>query len=207
MNNSIARSSLAALALVGMLAVATVAPARADGAATTRTIIAGLAAAAAIATLVNVSQKNAAANRVEGYLPGGSTVYGDGRVVARNGYAWYPGNNGETVSCNGQQCYLTSNGSNNTSYNNGYGTGSYGYGSGYNGYGSGYNGNAYGGYAAPVYGSNVYSGANYGRSGQTQNGGYDWSGNGRHARPGNSGHAQPGNSGQQHNGGGHRQHP
>ncbi len=162
MNNTIVRSSLAALAFFGMLATATAAPAHADGAASTRTIIAGLAAAAAIATIVNVDNKNAVANRVVGYLSDGSTVYADGRVVARNGYAWYPGNNGQTVSCNGQQCYLTANGGGYTSYNNnGYNNNDYN--SGYNTYGYG---GGYGGYAAvPVYGSvNIYSGS-YGYSG------------------------------------------
>lgn len=207
MNNTIVRSSLAALALAGMLATATAAPARADGAASTRTIIAGLAAAAAIATIVNVDNKNAEANRVVGYLQDGSTVYADGRVVARNGYAWYPGNNGQTVSCNGQQCYLTANNSGYTSYNNGYNGG---YNSGYSTYGYG------GGYAAvPVYGSvNIYSGSSgysshrgenyarnaYGHGANDRDHNTHWNGNTGHGWSGNAGHGQPG--GQQHGNGG-----
>lgn len=205
MNNTIVRSSLAALALGGMLATATAAPARADGAASTRTIIAGLAAAAAIATIVNVDNKNAEANRVVGYLQDGSTVYADGRVVARNGYAWYPGNNGQAVSCNGQQCYLVASTGGSTTYNSAYNSA---YNNGYNGYGSGYGTYGYGGgYAVPVYGSvNVYSGSRgySGRANDNHGQNTHWQG-----RPGgqhdNGGHYHGGGrqSGGDHSGGDH----
>lgn len=230
MNNTIVRSSLAALALAGMLATATAAPARADGAASTRTIIAGLAAAAAIATIVNVDNKNAEANRVVGYLQDGSTVYADGRVVARNGYAWYPGNNGQAVSCNGQQCYLVASNDGSTTYNNtaynGYDN-SYdnGYDNSYDtyGYGGGYPVPVYGGgYPVPVYGSvNIYSGSRgysgrandnrgqnthwQGRFGGQRGNGGSYSGGGSHSGGGDhgGGYHSGGDHGGGHHGGDH----
>lgn len=91
-------------------------PARADTS-TTRNLIYGAAVAAAAFTLYNVEHKHQLATSVQGYLPDGSTVYRDGRVVSPNGYSWYPGNNGQTVACSNQ--YRTINGN----YNNGYGYG------------------------------------------------------------------------------------
>ena len=117
------------------------APARADGAASTRTIIGAAALIAGIATAVNVAHKDQVANTVEGYLPDGSVVYEDGHVVARNGYSWYPGNQGEQIACNGQACTIYANS------NQGYGNGSYGNGSYGNGsYGNGSYGNENRGY-------------------------------------------------------------
>jgi len=125
---------IAAIVLAAMLVPMTAQPAKANGAQTTSTLLIAGAAAALLFTAANVSNKNAVANRVEGYLPDGSTVYGDGHVVAPNGQSWYPGNQGQQVNCNNGSCYITENG-NNTGYNgnNGYNNG-YGYNDGYNGY-------------------------------------------------------------------------
>ena len=109
MNTSAFRSSLAGLALFGILTTSLAAPALADGAASTRNIIGAAAAIIGIATAVNVSNKNRVANTVEGYLPDGSVVFEDGHVVDRNGNSWYPGNQGEQIACNGQSCVITSN--------------------------------------------------------------------------------------------------
>lgn len=127
MNTSLIRSAVAGLALTGVMMTSIAAPARADGAATTRTIIGAAAAIAGIATVINVENKHRQATTVTGYLPDGSTVYADGHVVAPNGYSWYPGNQGEQIACNGQNCYINGNGQNNYGYNNGYNGGYYGY--------------------------------------------------------------------------------
>lgn len=141
MNKNIVRSALAALALGATLATSMPAPAMAaDGKTTTRNILIGLAAAAGIATAVNVERKNHQANTVQGYLPDGSTVYNDGHVVSVNGQTWYPGNNGQTVACSNQYCTI-SNGNNTGRYGN-YGYGNNGY-NGNNRYSHG-NGNGYG---------------------------------------------------------------
>lgn len=155
MKPSILSSAVASLALVATLTTATMQPARADGAASTR-LIAGAAAAAAIVTAVNVQNKHRVANTVVGYLPDGSQVYQDGHVVSQNGQSWYPSNYGQQVACNGNQCYV--NGSNNGYYN----------GSGYN---SGYNNNGYNnnGYYNNGYNSNGYN-RNYNGSGYYNNG-------------------------------------
>ena len=147
MNISLIRSAVAGLALTGVIMTSVAAPARADGAATTRTIIGAAAAIAGIATAINVENKHREANQVVGYLSDGSTVYADGHVVAPNGQSWYPGNQGQQVACNGQTCYLNGNGNgygyNNGGgyYNNGYNNGGY-YNNGYNNNG-GYNGTYY----------------------------------------------------------------
>jgi hypothetical protein len=112
MNKSIVRSGVAALALGAVLASATALPARAN---TTTDILYGAAAAAAAVTLYNVEHKHQLATTVQGYLPDGSTVYADGRVVSPNGYSWYPGNNGETVACSNQYCSI--DGGNGYGYN------------------------------------------------------------------------------------------
>lgn len=138
MNTSLIRSAVAGLALTGVMMTSIAAPARADGAATTRTIIGAAAAIAGIATAINVSNKHRQATTVTGYLPDGSTVYADGHVVAQNGYSWYPGNQGEQVACNGQNCYIQGNGQNGYGYNGGY------YNNGQNGYNNGYNSGYYG---------------------------------------------------------------
>jgi hypothetical protein len=98
--------TLAALAAAGTLSLSTMAPAYADGAASTRTIILGAAAIAGLAIEANVANKHARANSISGYLPDGSAVYGDGHVVAPNGDSYYPANNGQTVSCDDGSCSI-----------------------------------------------------------------------------------------------------
>ena len=137
MNGTLVRSGLAALALGGVLTTATTVPALADGKTTTRDIIYGVAAAAAAITLYNVEQKHHAASTIQGYLPDGSAVYQDGRVVSPNGSSWYPAGNGESVACSNGYCTLSGGygygGNSNTGnynggyYNGGYYNGSYGY--------------------------------------------------------------------------------
>jgi len=134
MKNTLWRNAIVAVALIATVGMATPQPARADTASTTRTILYAVGAIAAIATIANVSHKNAVASTVQGYLPDGSTVYADGRVVARNGQTWYPGNQGLAVACAGQSCQITNNGS--------YNGGNVGYANG------GYYGNTGGYYAA-----------------------------------------------------------
>ncbi len=104
--------ALTGLALTSTLALSTIAPAKADGAASTRNLILGAAAlVAGVAIEQNVARKNAQAGSVQGYLPDGSTVYQDGHVVAPNGQSYYPGNDGQQVSCNVQSCWLSNDGS------------------------------------------------------------------------------------------------
>lgn len=144
MKTQILRTGLAALTLGAVLITATGLPAKADTS-TTQDIIYGAAAAAAAFTLYNVEHKNALATTVEGYLPDGSTVYQNGRVVSPNGQSYYPGNYGQTVACSNQYCSINGN----NDYNNG---GYYGYNNG------GYYGNTNGGY--------------YGYNNGNNNGGY-----------------------------------
>ena len=118
MNAYTLRTSLATLALAGVTALSLPVPAKADGAATTRTIIGAAAAIAGIATVINVENKHRQAGRVVGYLSDGSTVYADGHVVSPNGNSWYPNQQGQQIACNGQQCSVYGNG---YGYNNGYG--------------------------------------------------------------------------------------
>ena len=134
-------SILTASVLTAAMGVATIAPAKADGAASTRNIILGAAAlVAGVAIESNVARKNAQANNVQGYLPDGSPVYQDGHVVAPNGQTYYPGNNGQQISCNGQNCYASNTNGNGGYYaNNG---GNYGNNGGY--YGNNGNGGYYG---------------------------------------------------------------
>ena len=130
MKKNIFRSGVAAFALGAVLVSSMGLPAKADT--TTNDLLYGAAAAIAALTLYNVEHKQQLANAVEGYLPDGSTVYQDGRVVSRNGQTWYPGNNGQTVACSNQYCTITNSGNNAYGYN-GYGNSAYGYnGAGYN---------------------------------------------------------------------------
>ncbi len=132
--------TITSLALTAALGVATISPAKADGAATTRNIILGAAVlVAGVAIESNVAHKNRLASTVQGYLPDGGVVYGDGRVVEPNGQTYYPGNNGQQVACNGQYCSISQNTANNGQY------GAYGNG-GNGGYGS-YGNNGYGNYS------------------------------------------------------------
>ncbi len=139
------RTAVAGIALCSLFVTATPRPAKAN---TTTTILLGAAAIAGLATAVNVENKHRAASTVVGYLSNGDPVYQDGHIVANNGQVYYPGNNGQQVSCNGQQCYLVAANGNNGYYgnaNNGY------YGNANNGYygnaNNGYYGNANNGYA------------------------------------------------------------
>jgi hypothetical protein len=135
MKANILRSAVAATVMSGVMLTSYVAPARANG--TTNTIIGVAAGIAAIATAVNVAHKNQVAHTVEGYLPDGSVVYEDGHAVAPNGYSWYPGNQGQQIACNDQQCTIYGNGQ----------------------YGHGYNNNG------PYYGNSGYNGGWYGNDG------------------------------------------
>lgn len=139
--NNFFRNSLAGLALAGTVEFATAAPAKADGAASTRNIFLGAAAlVAGVAIESNVAHKRAVAGTVEGYTQDGGTVYQDGHIGYPNGQTYYPSNNGQQVSCNGQNCYVTGQYAN-TGYNNGryYGNGAYNGNNGY--YNNGNNGN------------------------------------------------------------------
>lgn len=139
------RTTLAAALAVAMLVPVAMQPAKADGAASTRNIILGAAALiAGFAISSNVAHKRQLASTIVGYLPDGSPVYADGHVVLPDGSTYYPGNYGQTISCNGTACYL----------------------SGGNGY-SGYDGN--GGYN----GSNPYNTGAYNNGSYNGNGGYD----------------------------------
>jgi hypothetical protein len=124
------RTTMAAVLAATTLGLANVQPARADGAASTRNIILGAAAlVAGVAIESNVAHKNAQADTIQGYLPGGRAVYADGHVVLPNGQSYYPGNYGQTVACNDGACSL-SGGTGNVSpgYDgNGYVGGGYGY--------------------------------------------------------------------------------
>ena len=145
MNTNIFRSLIAAAVMCGVMITSIQAPARADSAATTRTIIGAAAAIAGIATVVNVENKHRLASTVQGYLPDGSTVYADGHVVAPNGYSYYPGNQGQQIACNNQQCAIYGNGQygyNNGGYNNNNNNGGY-YNNNGGYYGNGQYGNGY----------------------------------------------------------------
>ncbi len=125
------KTALAASALIATLGISTATPAKADGAASTRNILLGAAAlVTGIAIEQNVANKNARANSITGYTQDGGTVYGDGSIVYGNGQKYYPGDDGQQVSCNGQSC-VVSNGGNAGYFGNG-GNGNYR--SGANGY-------------------------------------------------------------------------
>lgn len=97
--------SLTTIALAATFGLASIAPASADQAAATRNTILGAAALiAGIAIESNVANKNAQANTVEGYTNDGAAVYQDGHVVEPNGSSYYPGNVGQSISCNGGNC-------------------------------------------------------------------------------------------------------
>jgi hypothetical protein len=106
-------TSITALALTAAFSFAAIAPASADQAAATRNeVLGGLALVAGIATAINVSNKNAQANTVEGYTPNGETVYQDGHVVQPDGQSYYPGNENQSISCNGGSCGVYNDGGN-----------------------------------------------------------------------------------------------
>lgn len=167
MNTTLLRTTLAGLALTAVAMTSVVAPARADGASTTRTIIGVAAAVAGIATAVNVEHKHAVANQVVGYLSDGSTVYADGHVVSPNGQSWYPGNQGQQIACNGQSCSVYQNGQY-TGYNNGgynpYNNGGY--------YNNGYNNGSYNNGGYTPYNNGSYNNGSYNNGGYYYNGQY-----------------------------------
>jgi hypothetical protein len=104
-------TSLTALTLAAGFSLAAIAPASADQSAATRNeIIGGLALVAGIATAINVSNKNAQAQSIQGYTPNGETVYGDGHVVLPNGQSYYPGNVNQSVACDNGYCNIAQNG-------------------------------------------------------------------------------------------------
>jgi hypothetical protein len=128
MNKNLMRVLGAGLMATTIAFGSTIKPAAADEG-TTNTIIAAAAALAIGLTAANVAHKDAVANTVEGYTPYGGTVYEDGHVVLPNGQSYYPGNNGQSISCNGGACAIG---------------GGYGYGNGY-AYGpGGYHGQRWG---------------------------------------------------------------
>ena len=97
--------SLTTIALAATFGLASIAPASADQAAATRNTILGAAALiAGIAIESNLANKNAQANTLEGYTRDGAAVYQDGHVVEPNGSSYYPGNAGQSISCNGGNC-------------------------------------------------------------------------------------------------------
>ena len=111
------RTATAALLIAAFAFSSMVRPAKAN---TTSTLLITAAAVAAIATGINVAEKNAKANTVVGYLRNGSVVYADGHVVAPNGQSWYPGNYNQSIACNGQYCSIVNNTYGNYGYSNGY---------------------------------------------------------------------------------------
>jgi len=132
---------IATAAIAGTLGLGMAAPAKADGAASTRNIILGAAAIfAGFAIESNVAHKQQLANAVEGYTPNGSTVYADGHVVLPDGQVYYPGNYGQQIACNGQDCQIT--GGNGPAFNGAYNGNGYYNGNAYNGnnYNGGWNG-------------------------------------------------------------------
>ncbi|MEO6989952.1 MAG: hypothetical protein ABI346_05925 [Candidatus Baltobacteraceae bacterium] len=139
-------SILTAGGLAAAIGFSTMQPAKADTTSTVETILGAAAVVAGVAIETNIAHKNALANRIVGYTPSGATVYADGHVVLPNGQSYYPGNNNQTIACNGQACTISGQGQYGyaPSYGNGY-YGNTGYNNGYNngGYNTGYN-NGYG---------------------------------------------------------------
>jgi hypothetical protein len=156
------RSAAATLVMSAMAFGGAVQPAKAD---TTSTLIITAAAAIGLMTAINVAQKNAKARQLVGYLPDGSQVYADGHVVARNGQTWYPGNYGQNIACNGQQCYVSGG-------NIGYGQAPYGYGQGQAPYSYGQGQAPYGYGSGGYYGNSYPAGYSNGYPTGYNNGGY-----------------------------------
>ena len=155
------RTAVAGIALCSLFVTATPRPAKAN---TTTTILLGAAAIAGLATAINVENKHRAAGTVVGYLSNGDPVYQDGHIAGNNGQLYYPANNGQQVSCNGQQCYLVAANGNNGYYNNNGNNGYYGNANNNNGYygnannNNGYYGNANNNNGYYGSGSNGYNG-------------------------------------------------
>src|SRR5215469_5570168 len=97
---------------VATLGVATMAPANADGAASTRNIIFGIGALGGAAAAIgsNIAHKKAQAQTdtrdqeqagtVSGYTSDGAKVMSNGQVFMPNGQPYYPADYNQTVSCN-----------------------------------------------------------------------------------------------------------
>ena len=102
--HSTLRTSICA-ALIAAVATFS-APAQPARANTTSTLLIGAAAAAAAFTAINVTNKNKKANTLVGHLRNGDAVYADGHVIRRNGAKYYPGDNGQTLSCSNMQCSI-----------------------------------------------------------------------------------------------------
>jgi hypothetical protein len=183
---AIARTLVAAVLALIVVAVSMTRPVLADGAASTRNIILGAAAAVAgIIIANNIHHKQVAHNTVVGYTPDGGTVYADGRIVYPNGMVLYTGNNGTPCAWDGSAQYC---GTNPTAY---YPNNNYGYQNGpYSNNGPYYNGDngqdADDNYSytttsnRPVNGRNVYYYSNAGRGNLNPAG--HWN-NGHHAHP------------------------
>jgi hypothetical protein len=154
MKTSTLRTAVAALIIGAIAFSSTARPAQAN---TTSTILITAAAVAALATGINVAEKNARANSVVGYLRNGSVVFADGHVVAPNGQSWYPGNAGESIACNGQYCSIVQGDYNNYGYIN-YGSSYPAFVSTYNNYTPAYISEYPAGYSAPGYYSQPYQG-------------------------------------------------
>jgi hypothetical protein len=179
---------MAALLMVTTLGLSNAQPARADGATSTRNIILGVAAlATGLIISNNVAQKNQLANTVAGYTPQGDTVFQDGRVVDRYGNSYYPGNQGESISCQDNSCQIIAADNANQGYYNGY--------------------NPNPGYTAVnvnlAFGSNGYDRNGYDRNGFDRNG-YNRSGFDRNGRSRNQNNSRNQYNGRnQNNGRGH----
>ena len=95
MNNSLSKI-VVGTGLAAMLAFSV--PQKPAEASTQSTINTVLGAAAVIGGIIlynNYQHKKQQANRVVGYTQNGGTVYGDGRIVMRNGQTVYPNSNGQ----------------------------------------------------------------------------------------------------------------
>ncbi|MHB8146248.1 MAG: hypothetical protein ACYDGM_03165 [Vulcanimicrobiaceae bacterium] len=177
------RTAVAGIALCSIFVTAIPRPAKAN---TTTTLLLGAAAIAGLATAINVENKHRAAGTVIGYLSNGDPVYQDGHIVGNNGQIYYPGNNGQQVSCNGQQCYLVAANGNGGYYNNGnYNNGNYNNGN-YNN-GNYNNGNYNNGYNNGNYNNGNYNNGNY-------NNGYNNGYNGYQNQNDDNGGEGPGHS-------------
>jgi len=106
------RTLVALFALFALFVGSTPAPARADGAASTRNIVLGAAAAVAgIIIYNNIHHKQIAHDTIVGRTNDGGVVYADGRIVYPNGNVLYTSNgngrvcsyaNGYVERCGGQ---------------------------------------------------------------------------------------------------------
>lgn len=102
------QATVVAALCVATWGVATTAPAKADGAASTRNIILGIGAlGGGLAIGSNNARKKAQANTLTGYTTDGAKVYSNGNVIMPNGQGYYPKDYGQTVACNSGTCTIT----------------------------------------------------------------------------------------------------